>query len=134
MRFGKLCADADADVIEPAPGDDNELATIGTLLAQEDGDGALRQALFEVAATIPSVTVTNDVVDPLGRPAVEVSVVDTNGTTSLLFDPIDAHFLGRSRTPPADDRPLLTQWQAYEYGAIVSGIGARGPDTDRDTQ
>ncbi len=119
---------ADGDVIEPAAGDDNELATIGTLLAQEDGDGALRQALFEVAATIPNVTVTNGVVDPLGRPAVEVSVVDTNGTTSLLFDPTDAHFLGRSSTPPPEDeRPTLTLWQAYEYGAIVSRIGARGP-------
>ena len=116
---------ADGKVIESAPGDVNELSTIGTLLAQEDGDGDLRQALFDVAATIPNVTVTTDVVDPLGRPAVELAVTDATGETSLFFDPVDAGLLGRAIAIPEEERPPITQWQAYEQSSIVSRIGDR---------
>ena len=116
---------ADGTVIEPAPGDVNELSTIGSLLAQEDGDGDLRQALFDLLASIPNVTVSTDVVDPLDRPAVEVAISDDAGVTSLLLDPVDARLLARTRTPPADERPPLTYWQAYEQSSIVSRIGDR---------
>lgn len=114
---------AEGKVIGPAPGDTNLLSTIGSLLAQEDADGELRQALFDVTATIPNVSVSIDAVDPLGRPAVLLTVSDATGETSLFFDSSDAHFLGRSLTPPPDERPALTQWQAYEEGSVVSGIG-----------
>lgn len=110
-------------VIEAAGGDSNLLSTIGSLLTQEDADGELRQALFEVAATIPNASVSIDAMDPLGRPGVLLTVSDATGETSLFFDSSDAQFLGRSLTPPPDERPALTQWQAYEEGSIVSGIG-----------
>jgi hypothetical protein len=115
---------ASGDVIEPAPGDLNLLSTIGTVLSQQDLPGELRGALFEVAATVPGVAVEHDVQDPLGRPALAVSLVDDAGTTRLFFDPLDARFLGRSETFPAEkDRPGFVYSRAYVAMGVVEGIG-----------
>jgi hypothetical protein len=116
----------DGSVIEPAPGDINVLSTIGTLLAQQDLPDDLRQALFDVAASLPGVAVERDVQDHGGRPAVAVSVTDGSTRTRLFFDPSDASFLGRDITYPSDgDRPGAIEWRAYLDSGIVSAIGER---------
>jgi hypothetical protein len=116
----------DGSVIERASGDLNLLSTIGTLLSQEDVPSDLRHALFEVAATIPTVGVEHDVLDPIGREAVAVSFVDDAGTTRLFFDPSDATFLGRSETfVPASGGPGVIDWRAYVARGVVSDLGER---------
>ena len=117
---------SDGDVIEPAPGDFNLFATIGTILSQEDVPSDLRQALFEVAASIPSVNVEHAVPDPLRRPAIAVSFSDHVGTTRLYFDPEDARFLGRSESIPSEEgRPGILDWRAYVARGLVEELGDR---------
>jgi hypothetical protein len=114
------------DVIGTAPGDVNLLKTIGTLLSQENLSPALRQALFAVAATIPSVTVQYDVKDYAGRPAVAVTATDESGDSKLFFDQSSAQLFGTSVDyPAADGRPAFTEWRAYLDSGIVSSIGER---------
>jgi hypothetical protein len=114
------------DVIAEAPGDANHLSTIGTLLAQGDASSDLRQALFEVAAGIPGVVVDNEATDPVGRPAVSVSVTDPSGETRLYFDPIDASLLGTTRSHPAtDEGPESTDWHVYSAWGVVSDVDER---------
>jgi hypothetical protein len=117
---------AQGHVIAEAPGDANRLSTIGILLAQGDASSDLRQALFEVAAGIPGVVVDNEASDPVGRPAVSVSVTDASGETQLFFDPIDASLLGSTRSHPAtDEGPASTEWHAYRAWGVVSDVGDR---------
>ena len=114
------------DVIGTAPGDVNLLKTIGTLLSQENLSPELRQALFEVAATIPSVTVQYDVKDYVGRSSVVVTATDESGDSKLFFDQSSAQLLGTSVDyPAADGRPAFTEWRAYLDSGIVSQIGDR---------
>jgi hypothetical protein len=116
----------DGSVIEPAPGDLNLLSTIGTLLSQEDVPSDLRHALFEVAASIPTVGVEHDVLDPIGRQAVAISFVDDAGATRLFFDPTDAKFLGRSETFVSEGGgPGVIDWSAYLERGVVSDLGER---------
>jgi hypothetical protein len=116
----------DGSVIEPAPGDLNLLSTVGTILSQEDVSSDLRHALFEVAASIPTVGVEHDVLDPLGREAIAVSFVDDAGTTRLFFDPADARFLGRSETfAPEGGLPGAIDWRAYVARGVVAELGRR---------
>jgi hypothetical protein len=115
----------DGSVIPPAPGDANLLATIGTLMAQQTLPSDVRQAMFEVAARIPGVTVNEEASDPVGRTAVAVSVTDDSGTTTLFFDPMDASLLATSRAHPASETSTATlAWQAYEASGVVQERGA----------
>lgn len=116
----------DGSVIVPGVGRRNLLSTIGTLLSQENLPGDLRQALFEVASSIPGVAVEHDVLDPHGRPAVTVTASDGPTQTRLFFDPTDARFLGSEVTyPPQDEHLGQTETRAYLESAVVSEIGER---------
>jgi hypothetical protein len=80
--------------------------------------------LFEVAAQIPGVVVDHQTADPIGRPAVSVSVTDPSGETRLFFDPIDASLLGTLRSHPAtDEEPGDTEWHAYRAWGVASTPG-----------
>lgn len=117
---------ASGDVITPAEGDLNLLLTIGIVLGQQDLPGDVRQALFEVAATIQGITVEHDVSDLAGREAIALTLVDASSTSRLFFDPVDAHFLGQSETfPSGGDRPAFTDWRVYLETALVDDIGDR---------
>jgi hypothetical protein len=116
----------DGTVIVPGSGSRDLLATIGTLLAQEDLPSELRQALFEVASSISGVTVEHDVLDPRGRPAVVVSAADGPTATRLFFDPADATLLGREITHAADGvHPGSIEARAYLESGLVSKVGER---------
>jgi hypothetical protein len=116
----------DGSVIEIAPSDLNLLSTIGTLLSQEDVPSDLRHALFEVAASIPTVGVELDALDPLGRAAIAVSFSDDAGTTRLYFDPDDGRFLGRSEALSASgDLQGVVAWRAYVARGVVPDLGER---------
>jgi hypothetical protein len=68
------------------PNPDYELFTNVTgLLIESPASPALRQALWEVAATVPGVTVREDVTDSLGRVGTEVA--RTEDETSFIVDP-----------------------------------------------
>jgi hypothetical protein len=112
------------DVIKNGEGDVTLLSAIGTLLAQENLSTELRQALFEVASTIPTVAVHYDVTDHSGRPAVSVTATDASGDTKLFFDQSDAQLLGTSFDyPAADGHPAFTEWHVYLESGVVSKIG-----------
>jgi hypothetical protein len=82
--------------------------------------------LFDVAATIPSVTVQYGVEDHAGRPAVSLTATDESGDSTLFFDRSDAQLLGSSfELPAAAGRPVLTQWTVYLDSGVVSKIGER---------
>ncbi len=110
-------------IIATAAGDANRLSTIGTLLAQGNASPDLRRALFEVAAEIPGVVVTQQATDPLGRAAVWVSASDSDGETRLYFDPIDASLLASTRSHPADSGAAGPAWHMYLESGVVSAIG-----------
>jgi hypothetical protein len=113
-------------VIDEALGEANRLSTIGTLLAQGDASAELRQALFEVAASIPGVVVDRQATDPLERPAISVSVSDPSGETRLFVDPADAALLGTLRShPTTDEGPGPTDWFAYSEWGVVSKVGEK---------
>jgi hypothetical protein len=114
--------------IESSPDDPSLLSIIGTVLSQEDLPSELRHALFEVAASIPSVTVEHGALDPLGRTSVAVSLVDGLDTTRLYFDPSDGRFLGQSETIAAEGaQPEAVDWRAYVARGVVSEVGNRPP-------
>jgi hypothetical protein len=100
----------------------NELLTMGILLAQGDVTPDVRAALFELASEIPGVTVQRDTFDPIGRPAVAVSVVDALRRTTLFFDANDASLLADSRTPNANVA-AAPSWTAYVSTAVVDRVG-----------
>jgi hypothetical protein len=112
--------------VESSPDDLNLLSIIGTVLSQEDLPSDVRHALFEVAASIPAVSVEHGALDPLGREAVAVSFVDDAGTTRLYFDPGDGRFLGEYETiPPDGAQPGVIDWRAYVARGVVTDLGQR---------
>ena len=114
------------DVIETGEGDANLLVAIGILLSQDTLSTELRAALFELAASIPSVSVEYGVKDYEGRTAVSVMASDGSVDTKLFFDESDAKLLSTSVSlPPADGRPAFTAWTVYLGSGVVSKIGAR---------
>jgi hypothetical protein len=116
-------------VIETGGGDVSMLSSIGSLLSQENLSGDLRRALFEVAATIPSVTVQYEVADEAGRAAVAVTASDVSGDTRLFFAESDARLLGSSVDyPPEDGHAPFTEWRVYLDSGLVSDIGQRPPN------
>jgi len=62
---------------------------IGDLLTESPASPALRQALYDVAATIPGVTIKDDYTDRLGRTGTAVSFGgnDSTGLPMLVIDP-----------------------------------------------
>jgi hypothetical protein len=113
--------DAGTVIVEPG-GNVNELSTIGELLAQGDVSPDVRAALFDLAAQIPGVSVQQDALDPIGRPATAVSVVDAVRRTTLFFDAHDGSILGESVRPNPGVAGEPT-WTAYESAGIVDRVG-----------
>ena len=110
-------------VITPGEGSAGLLSTIGLLLAQQDLSPDLRQGLFEVAATIPDVSVQADALDPIGRIAEAVIATDASGDFTLYFDPSDARILGWSSDHLAyQGHPAYTEWVVYLDADVVRRI------------
>jgi len=113
-------------IIETGTGDNGILSSIGVLLTQGNLRPELRQALFEVAASLESVYVQTDTQDPLGRAAVAVIASGLSGGTTLYFDPGDARFLGSTDfTPAYEGHRASTTWTAYLSVGVVDEVGDR---------
>ena len=91
--------------------DDAELFVIvGDLLRESPASPALRQALWEVAARIPGVTLVGAVTDSAGRAGVAVE----RGDQRYVLDPNDGRLLEESSgsSAPAPEAPGGTAWRA----------------------
>lgn len=63
------------------------------LLTESPASPALRQALYEVAATIPGATVKGNFTDRLGRTGTAISLGDDSVPTTLVIDPANGVLL-----------------------------------------
>jgi hypothetical protein len=88
-------------------------AGVQTLLASPNSSPALRAALFEVASQLKGVNVTEATTDPVGRPATELSQVDSVGIeTDWWFDPSSEQLLAQ-RDIIRNDRMSMPNGTAF---------------------
>jgi hypothetical protein len=88
------------DQFTPGPGQSDHLTaglirSIGELLDDTNTSPALRAALCQVAAGLEGVHVTYDAVDPVGRPALLLSVTTEESLHQWWFDPASLQLLAR---------------------------------------
>jgi hypothetical protein len=81
-----------ADQFTPGPGQPDHVTagmirSIGELLSDPNTTPDLRAALFRVAAGLDGVTLTRGVLDPTGRPAIELQVTTETSVHHWWFDP-----------------------------------------------
>lgn len=86
-------------------------------------------AIFQTAQTIGDVTVTTDVSDPVGRPAVRLSfAIDYNqgagSTVEWYFDPTTGQFMGEVWV---DNQSGATSATIIEAAGIVASMNDRPP-------
>ena len=111
-------------------GDDAELFVIvGDLLRESPASPALRQALWEVAARIPGVTLVGAVTDSAGRAGVAVE----RGDQRYVLDPNDGRLLEESEggSAPVAEAPGGGPWLAtyLEQGPADSAPAATVVDS-----
>ncbi len=93
--------------------------SIGELLQAPDVSPAQKAALVQVAADLDGMTVVQGVTDPLGRPAVRLSV-ETEGTRhDWWFDPASLQLLASGDVPPGD--PGSASW-IVERAGVASAL------------
>jgi len=109
----KLQAVLQSDIKDAGPNPTTELfVVVGDLLRETPAPPALRQALYDVAANIPGVTVTGQVTDAAGRTGVGVEyagqtyVIDP-GNGQLLADQEGGWTATYLRQGPASHAPAL---------------------------
>jgi len=103
---------------------------VSNLAAASSGGPDLKAALFQVATGIPGVFVQRNVTDPVGRPAVALSLGDPSSgeaVTVLYFDPATGQLIAVGIAPDAHGGPF--GYQVIETG-IVDSIGSV-PSGDR---
>lgn len=93
-----------ADQFTPGPGQSDHVTagvirSIDSLLSYENALPDLRAALFRVAAGLDGVQVNQDAVDPVGRPAIELTVTTEEALHTWWFDPQTQQLLARRWTP-----------------------------------
>lgn len=107
-------------VVPYEPGLGRELLVIGYLLAQADASPDLRSALFQVAATVPSVELLDPATDPLGRRGVGVVVGSGDSQIELIFDPETSELLASIQRPVQGGLSLEpSAWQAFTASGVV---------------
>ena len=111
------------DQFSPGPGQSDHLTAgliraIGELLDDVNTSPALRAALCQVAAGLEGVQITQGAIDPVGRPAVLLSVTTEESLHQWWFDPSSLQLLARQDGPPPSAGGGL---QIVESAGIVSG-------------
>lgn len=86
------------DQFSPGPGQSDHqtaglIRAIGELLNDVNTSPELRAALFQVAAGLEGVEVTQDAIDPVGRPAILLSVTTEETLHRWWFDPASEQLL-----------------------------------------
>jgi hypothetical protein len=88
--------------ITPGPGQDAEtgklVRDVTYLITWPNATPALRQALFEVAADLPTVQRRDGVEDPVGRDAIELSITTEDTVHTMYFDPATRLWMGTVET------------------------------------
>jgi hypothetical protein len=94
---------------------------VSNLAAASSGGPDLKAALFQVATQIPGVDVQTGVTDPIGRPAVALSLGDPSTGAAfdiLYFDPDTAQLIADRIAPTASGGP--SGYQVIESGIVDS--------------
>jgi hypothetical protein len=107
-------------IVERPPGDDQVFIVIGELLAQGVAPPDVRAALFEVAARLEEVRLVGDVLDPLDRPGIAISLKGSTYDTRLVVDPDSAQLLAIELWgTDAQGAERLTSWTAAFPTTVV---------------
>ncbi|WCB95137.1 hypothetical protein DSM104299_03879 [Baekduia alba] len=123
---------ADAADAKGAPVDQQVFLEVGDALRQVSTTPAQRAALYEVAAQLPGVGLSDDARDGTGRAGVAVAM-DVPGKAmrlELVFDRDTYTLLGETTTTLADNPYNLPEgtrigWTAHVRTAVVDGIRQR---------
>ena len=88
----------------PAPAQEGPITwglvrSIGELLDAPDVSPAQKAALFQVAAAVGGMDVTQAVTDPAGRPAIRLSIETESSLHEWWFDPASEQLLAMRETP-----------------------------------
>jgi hypothetical protein len=104
------------------PGDAETFTIIGDLLRETYASPELRAALYEVAASLPSVELVGHTTDATGRPGIAVAYPSGAARNELIFDPQTAALLGESTIATGKDPgvPAGTILSSSVY--LVSGV------------
>jgi hypothetical protein len=97
--------------------------TIGYLMDQGDAPPALRAAMFQIMADLPSVEIVDKATDPLGRTGVGIIVPDAAQTWEYIFDPDNSVLLTHGLSDGSSTQ--LTAWFAFTEAAVVDRVGER---------
>jgi len=105
----------------PGPGQPDHttagmIRSIGELLDDRNTSPTLRAALFRVTAGLAGVETTTNTVDPVGRPAIELTVTTEDILHHWWFDPTSQQLLARSDGPASTADPI----EIVEVAGIVS--------------
>ena len=126
------------------PTDYETFVVIGDLLRETYAPPELRQALFEVAATLPRTEYLGPVTDEVGRPGIGVGYTWVGVREELIFDPNTSVILGERevQVDPAvdtaspspgvginadgvDDPGTVLGWAVYLESGIVDSTSER---------
>jgi hypothetical protein len=111
------------DEFTPGPGQSDHLTAgliraIGELLDDTNSSPELRAALCQVTSGLEGVQVTLDAVDPVGRPAVLLSVTTEEVLHRWWFDPTSLQVLARDDGSGAGSEGVL---RIVEHAGVVAG-------------
>jgi hypothetical protein len=112
------------------PGPAEDFTQIGDLLRETDASPALRSALYQVAETIPGVTLLGTVTDHDGRSGIGLGRVNSDGEEfEYIFDPSTSALLGEediATQPNAGYQGAATgtllDWAVYLSSGIVDSL------------
>jgi hypothetical protein len=94
-KLGPLLTHDSTGLTDGSPAKDLWSTIVG-LLAETPASPALRQALYEVAASIPGITVNSDYIDALGRTGTALTL----GDQTLVINPATAELLAWTDATP----------------------------------
>jgi hypothetical protein len=115
-------------VIGGAPGEAETFAIVGRLLAEDRASPRLRASLFQVAASLPGVTLVGGTTDPVGRPCIAVALSGPTDRIVLDFDARTSALLAREQFRSRPGGPVeRTGWQAYWPPRVVGSIDSAAP-------
>jgi hypothetical protein len=108
----------------PSPGEVTQSAelfvVVGDLLRESPAPPALREALYEVAATIPGVVLKGDYTDALGRTG---TAVERNGE-ALVIDPANGQLLADIEGDPSAAERCVTAGSSPNAAVPAGTAGA----------
>jgi hypothetical protein len=122
--------------VEGPPGEAETFTLIGDMLRESYLPAAVRAAIYELTAELPSVELLGEVEDPVGRPGTGIAYTDRRRGTrhELIFDPETSALLGERQSivrsgafgfkaPPGTP----VGYAAYLESKVVDSVGRGAP-------